>query len=83
MFHNKWLTLVNRENNSMGIKGYLKCDLIMFYENESIVNISLSKTHDSRAEAIEIDEKYNLYLYNIYKMCNTLIHTLNNDCGIK
>lgn len=60
------MILINREKNSMGIKGYLKCDLIMFYENESFVNISLSKPHDSTVEAVDIDEKYNICIYIIY-----------------
>lgn len=62
MFHNKWLTLINREHNSMGIKGYLKCDLIMFYENESNINISILKPDDMIES---INEKYIIYIYYI------------------
>lgn len=59
MFHNKWLTLVERGKNDLGIKGYLKCDLFMFSESEPIDNLSLSTSlNNSNTQAIEINKRF-------------------------
>lgn len=50
--------LVDHKKNDLGIKGYLKCDLFMFYENENTINtLLIPKSVDSLIEDIEINEK--------------------------
>lgn len=56
MFHNKWLTLIDRANNDFDIKGYLKCDLFMFYGHKD--NLKLLKPLYSVIDDNEINEKY-------------------------
>lgn len=58
MFHDKWLTLVDREKNDMGIKGYLKCDIFMFIEGKSIDNLSLTKSSIPVVRDNEVNEKF-------------------------
>jgi len=49
--------LINREKNELSIKGYLKCDLFMFYEIKSIENINKSKPLEFTFDGFEINEK--------------------------
>jgi len=49
------LTLIDRGKNDFGIKGYLKCDLFMFYECKD--NLRLSKPLYSMHDDNEINEK--------------------------
>jgi len=49
------LTLIDHRKNDFGIKGYLKCDLFMFYESNN--NLWLSKPLYSMHDDNEINEK--------------------------
>ncbi|VVC37905.1 FerIin domain,C2 domain [Cinara cedri] len=70
LFHNKWLTLINREKDDFGIKGYLRCDMIIFYESKSIHNLSIPRPLKSTNTNIEID-KSNLLIPSGFKMTPT------------
>lgn len=57
MFRNKWLTLIDRGKNDSSIKGYLKCDLFMFYDIKPIDKLILPKPLNSTFYDFEINEK--------------------------
>lgn len=70
LFYNKWLALVDYTNNDLGvIKGYLKCDIVMFYESHMVNNVILSKPLGSKIEDTRLNKKfvqhsiYNIVLY--------------------
>lgn len=66
MFRNKWLALVDYGANDLGIKGYLKCDIVMFYESHMINNLILSKPLGSTIEDIKFNKKFVQHIFIIY-----------------
>lgn len=76
MFRNKWLTLIDRGKNDLSIKGYLKCDLFMFYDIKSTDKLILPKPLNSTFEDFEINEKW--VTFNIYVIIAFKFMYINN-----
>ncbi|XP_060860868.1 fer-1-like protein 6 [Metopolophium dirhodum] len=66
-FRNKWLTLIDYGKKDLGVRGYLKCDIVMFYESHMINNLILSKPLGSTREDITFN-KNDLFIPNGFKM---------------
>jgi len=57
------LTLIDYGKNDLGVRGYLKCDIVMFHESHMINNIILSKPLGSTREDITFNKKFVKYMY--------------------
>ncbi|XP_025206178.1 uncharacterized protein LOC112602358 [Melanaphis sacchari] len=69
-FRNKWLALINYGKNDLGVTGYLKCDIVMFYERHMINNFIVSKSLGSTIEDIKFN-KNDLFIPNGFRIATT------------
>lgn len=61
------MALVDYGADDLGIKGYLKCDIVMFYENHNMINnLILSKPLGSTIEDIKFNKKFVQHIFIIH-----------------